>query len=212
MDGSLSKGTGNKGRFSLELSFSDLDILEVFQLLIPEKSSITSRSRCTNFLSDYKSATLRVNTKEFRDRMCGWGLPYGRKSLVVNIPAEDYSPSDYWRGVIDADGSVGISARGVPFITLTTKSDGLKDEFTSYVGEVTGFFPNISRNKRDDIYNFTVANRNARMLCKEVYYPECLALPRKYEKAMEVINSVTGAGLARSVARLEPKFVIKGDD
>lgn len=56
-DGHLSKGTGQKGRVSVELSARDVGILREFQRLTPYNSSITGRTRTTNFAASHESSS-----------------------------------------------------------------------------------------------------------------------------------------------------------
>ncbi len=48
-DGHLSKSARNRGRLSVELSVRDVALLERFQELVPYPTSITTRTRGTNF-------------------------------------------------------------------------------------------------------------------------------------------------------------------
>ncbi|MGW3505667.1 hypothetical protein ACWDMY_34110 [Streptomyces globisporus] len=60
--------------------------------------------------------------REARATVNGLGLPYGRKSRKITPPRVEFSRRDYLRGVIDADGSVGHTGQGLPFVSLTTAS------------------------------------------------------------------------------------------
>ena len=189
MDGSLYSNTRNRGKLTIEISKKDIHILKSFQKIIPLYSSIYIRTRETNFKL-HTSATLTVFDWDFRKELNSIGLPYGRKSNIISVPTSTYSEVDYWRGVIDADGSVGISSNGVPFITLTTKSHTLKNSFCSFLKRSINFSPSIKRNRRDQIYNFTIANDNAMLLVQLLYYEGCLALKRKKKSATEIIKLI----------------------
>jgi hypothetical protein len=51
---------------------------------------------------------------EARQAFIDLGPPVGRKSQIVRPPALPFSEVDYLRGIIDADGSVGFTASGLP--------------------------------------------------------------------------------------------------
>lgn len=37
------------------------------------------------------------------------GMTYGKKSDIITIPIISFSEIDYWRGMIDGDGSLGFT-------------------------------------------------------------------------------------------------------
>ena len=46
----------------------------------------------------------------------------------------------------------------------------------------------ISRNKRDNVYNIMVSNEEAQNLCRYLYGESTLYLDRKYNKALEILD------------------------
>jgi intein/homing endonuclease len=122
-DGTLySQPNSNKGSMKIELSRLDRSLLERLQELIPCYSSIGDRDRETNF-GPSQNSVLRTYDYEFRTILKAAGLPVGRKSDSVELPIVPFSKLDFFRGFIDGDGSVGITAKGLPFVSLVTKSE-----------------------------------------------------------------------------------------
>lgn len=182
-DGHLTQGVGNKGRLAVELSARDAPILEEFQRLCPFNSSIRYRTRTTNFKADHTSVMWTVCAREFREELQALGLPVGRKSEIVAPPTVPFSERDYLRGLIDADGSVGRTAQDLPFVSLTTKSDAMAVFTAGDAERLCGARRRLNRNKRDSIYNVLFLNEAAVALAADLYYPGCLALPRKKASA-----------------------------
>jgi hypothetical protein len=178
----------NKGKLKIELAARDLDILQKIQVLIRVKSSLTSRVRSTNFTagSMVQTYSLSICDMRFRQELEALGVPVGKKSRKVGTPLEPYSEIDYLRGVIDGDGSLGITKKGVPFISLVTASESLKETYLSFVKRYTGHAKVSHRNKRDNIYNICVTNEKAKELVNILYYDGCLSLERKKGKAKEI--------------------------
>ena len=85
-DGHLSKNTRNRGKLQLEISYRDANVLEQLASVIPYKSSITTRTRSTNFSAKHTSAVLTVCAKEFRDEIVRLGMIYGKKSDIIDVP------------------------------------------------------------------------------------------------------------------------------
>ena len=115
-DGHHYAGRGRKGRISVEIKASDIELLQAMQGTLPWRTSISLRTRRTNFSESADSAILSLCSLEGRMRLLELGLPCGKKSSIIAPPAEPFSHRDYLRGLFDADGSVGFTAQ--PFETL----------------------------------------------------------------------------------------------
>lgn len=137
-DGSLEQSTRNRGKIRVEVSERDRSILEAFSAIVPVYSSMRTRTRNTNFKSRYASVVWTVYDMEFRRSLEDLGIVAGRKSEKVSIPSVAFSAADYFRGLVDADGSLGLTANGFPFVSLTTASDSLAHGYIRFIGEVTG--------------------------------------------------------------------------
>ena len=187
-DGSLRKQSRNRGYLEFELKKEDEEILEFFRKLFSFSSSIKKRIRNTNFKKNYESRAIRIFPKEFRDELLKLGLSPGKKFLNVFPPECDFCERDYIRGLIDGDGSVGTTKREVPFISVSVKSERLKNYLCQVIERITGERKRLMRNKRDNAYNIMVNREKAQKFIKYLYYPSCLALKRKFKKAQKALK------------------------
>jgi len=188
-DGNLDKLSRNRGHLAIEIKEKDRNILESFQKLFPlVHSSIRIRIRDTNFKKNHKSCTLTICDKRFRDEINKLGIPYGKKSEIVVPPLVEFCEKDYIRGITDGDGSIGMRLGEYPFVSLTVKSERIKDYFIGAIEKITGEKKKLKRNKRDDIYNIMLNREKAQQFIRYLYYPGCLALKRKLKKAREVLK------------------------
>ena len=188
-DGSLSKSSRNRGKLQIEVGEKDLHILKSFGTLFPKiYYSISKRIRDTNFKKNHISYVLAIFDKEFRDEINKLGIPYGKKSAIVGHPIGEFCEKDYIRGIIDGDGSIGMRLRKYPFISLTVKSEPLKDYFIGIIEKIIGERKKLDRNKRDNIYNIILNREKAQKFISYLYYPGCLALNRKLKKVREVLK------------------------
>ncbi|WP_326610973.1 hypothetical protein OG949_16065 [Streptomyces scopuliridis] len=187
-DGHLAQGVGQKGRLSVEINVRDIEILREFQRLTPYNSSITQRTRSTNFAENHHSATWTLCSLEARTTLNQLGLPYGRKSEKITPPRVPFSRRDYLRGVIDADGSVGYTGQGYPFVSLTTASTAVGAYLCRYARQLTGAGRTIKRNARDEIYNVVYTKEAAMRLAEDLYHPGCLAVERKRTSAVSLAS------------------------
>ncbi|MEU8138784.1 LAGLIDADG family homing endonuclease [Streptodolium elevatio] len=182
-DGTLSAGPGDKGKLTVELSRTDREILLRFQELCPYPSSVRDRTRNTNFKDNHQASTWTMCSFEGRTMLFALGMPYGKKSQIIRPPTGPHRARDYVRGLVDADGSVGFTAKGPPFVSLTTSSDAIKDYFVEFCHGISGAERSPNRNRRDNVYNIVYFNEHAVAIAKALYYDGALALPRKAEKA-----------------------------
>ncbi|MGW2379890.1 hypothetical protein [Streptomyces sp. NPDC001658] len=201
-DGHLSQQSRQRGRLTVEISARDIALLRSFQQLTPYNSSITERTRSTNFSETHTSATWTLWSLEARTLLNELGLPYGRKSKTVAPPCVEFSDRDYVRGIIDADGSVGYTSQGHPFVSLTTQSTPIGTYLCLYVEEITGAARTLKRNARDDIYNILYTKENAQQLASHLYYPGCLSLSRKQDAADSLGSWVRPANMERRPPRI----------
>ncbi|MEV7728983.1 hypothetical protein AB0P15_30230 [Streptomyces sp. NPDC087917] len=178
-DGHLARRVGQKGRLTVEINARDIEILRAFQRLTPHYSSITERVRAANFSPEHHSATWSPYAAEARAVLNELGMPYGKKSLTIRPPRREFSRPDYLRGIIDADGSLGWTAQGYPYLALTSASTALAAYLCHYAKKVTGTARTMSRNARDGVYNICYYKETAQRLAAHFYYDGCLAVPHQ---------------------------------
>lgn len=187
-DGHLYQNSRNRGRLSIELGKRDEELLSKLQKRLPFNSSITQRTRKTNFSSEYTSVIWKVFDKRFRDFLVENGVFYGRKTNIISEPVGKYSKVDYFRGLVDGDGSLGLTAKGFPFLSFITTSSEIADEYLGFLKSITGKEKTSTKNKRDNVFNIAIFKEDAQKVVRNLYYKNCLAMPRKIQKAKEVLN------------------------
>lgn len=187
-DGHLYQNSRNRGRLSIELGKRDEEILFELQKRLPFHSSISERKRKTNFSDECVSVIWKVFDKRFREFLVKNGIPFGRKSNIISAPIGKYSKIDYFRGLIDGDGSLGLTAKGFPFLSLITASSEITFEYLNFLQSITGKQKTSAKNKRDNVFNIAVYKEDAQKIVDILYYENCPAMPRKLEKAKEVLN------------------------
>jgi hypothetical protein len=96
-EGHLYQNTRNRGRVTVEVSFKDVDLLQEFSRLIPFHSSVTIRTRRTNFSKAHTSACWPVYDRRFRERLLNLGFTAGKKSHLAAAPTIEVSKPDYFR-------------------------------------------------------------------------------------------------------------------
>jgi hypothetical protein len=186
-DGSHHGSLDAKGKVTLELAARDAAVLPRLAAVIPCYTSIRTRTRDTNFSKAYESATLGFYDQQARKAIAVLGVPPGRKSRTVAPPSQPFSKADYVRGVLDGDGSVGFTGKGLPFVSLVTASPGLAEFFCRVVKEVCGVDRTARPNARDGVANIVLFNAAAVKLAAWAWHsPEAIGIDRKREAAAKV--------------------------
>lgn len=188
IDGSLYLSKkGSKGRVTLEVNSKDSDIIYKLYNIIPN-SSVRQRIRNTNFKNNYKTKIFSNSRKEFREFLILNGFPVFRKSENVGPPNSTYDELHFWRGVIDGDGSIGITSKNIPFISFVTVSENLKNSYVKFIEKTLNRKIKTTRNKRDNAYNIMISGKDAIILTKILYIDNKngLYLERKYKKALDL--------------------------
>jgi hypothetical protein len=185
-DGNHYAGAGQKGRIAVEIKATDVDLLRAMQAVLPWRTSVTSRSRSTNFARSYESAVLTLCSLDARTRLLELGLPTGRKSAIIAPPTVAFSHRDYLRGIWDADGSVGFTGTGMPFLSIVTASRGLASFVCSEIKCVTGASRTAKPNRRDGIMNIMISNDPAAEFAHWLYADSAIALERKRDAGLAV--------------------------
>ncbi|MFG2949145.1 hypothetical protein [Streptomyces adustus] len=216
-DGHLYQGSGQRGRLTVEINIRDIDLLYRFKHLTPYNSSVTERTRSTNFADSHQSAIWTLCSLAARTTLNQLGLPYGRKSSSIAPPLVSFSSRDYLRGLVDADGSVGYTGPGIPFVSLTTSSTAVGVHLCEYAQKATGAARTLKRNVRDGVYNIMYQKEAAQALAADLYYPGCLSLGRKQVKADSVASWIRPAdmritGPRRSWTAHEDRELLQSDD
>ena len=187
-DGHLYQNSRNRGRVSIEIGKRDEELLIELQNRLPFHSTISARTRKTNFSNEYQSVVWSVFDKRFRDFLTGNKLPSGRKSKLVFAPVGKYSKVDYFRGLIDGDGSLGLTANNFPFLSFVTSSKEIVNEYLNFLKSITDKEKTATANVRDQVFNVAVYKEDAQKVAQTLYYQNCLALPRKLEKAKAILG------------------------
>jgi len=207
-DGSLYDDTRNRGKFRIELSIKDSDIIYKIKNILDSMNvncSISERIRETNFgISD--SITLSASELQFRNLLKEWNVPAGKKSNTIEPPfhKKEFSVNDYIRGLYDGDGSVGYTSNNFPFVSFVTKSEKLKDFLINFISEITAKpKKKINRNLRDYIYNITITKEDAIYFCEEIYPSGCLSINRKYENSQKVKSWIRPKDMKQNSSRLD---------
>lgn len=198
----ITDGWASREQLSIELSEKDKDLLLNIKIIFPE-ASLTSRTRNTNFSTNCTCYRLSFCSMPLVKYFYSIGFSQCDKTNTAAPPNFNYSKADFWRGVIDGDGSLGLRKADQkykqPFISLTTKSELLKEAYLIMLKEIVHQTYHPNRNTRDNIYNICVGGSRSYNLAHYLYDNPLISMPRKLEKAQLIFNHEQGERILRDV-------------
>ncbi len=189
-DGHHRSESRNRGNIRVELSSRDKDILDKLHGVFDQLDVYVGRGervRNTNFKENYYSSSLSVYNMELRKVLREY-ISVGKKSRDIKPPIsmDGFSKRAYIRGLSDADGSLGMTIDNIPFWSLCTSSEYIKEFILADIKNTLNFEKRLSRNKRDDVYNIVLYNEDAVTYTQLLYNNTSLRLDRKYDKFCEI--------------------------
>lgn len=177
-DGHLSHGTRNRGCLAVEISSRDALILEHFKALTPWPSSIRERTRETNFKRIHV-ITWSVHSLECRQALTAAGMPERAKGKTITVPTVPFIERDYFRGYFDGNGSLGVTAKGVPFLSFGTASELMAHSIERFLFSITAKSKTVRATRREGFFNLMLTKEDALSVLSVLYYPGALAVERK---------------------------------
>ncbi len=188
-DGYLCVQVRNRGHVSLELNEKDRDIIEKLHNIIPN-STIKDCIRNTHFKNNCHTVIFRNSRLEFRNKLISQGFPIKNKTFTATPPIVPYNKFHFWRGAIDGDGCIGIRKDyNRPFITFSTVSEILKNEYLTFIKEFFGLEKNINKDKRG-MYNICIIGKDAVKIIRKLYIENSgLSIDRKQLIASKIDSS-----------------------
>lgn len=191
-DGTITEQSRNRGRISIEINSGDRNLLEQMKEELNKlglNATLGERTRDTQFKVDYQSVILRVFDLEFRQFISNY-IPSGKKSDTVQFVKDIDSTyiKHYVRGLIDGDGSVGITSEGFPFVSFWTINESLAAGLENYFFKLTNKHRSLNRTKRDDGITIVYTKEEAQLISEELYRDADIKLDRKYKNYLELMK------------------------
>lgn len=167
-DGWVSQTTG---AINLTLKQSDRAHVERFRRFLEADYRIRTITRCDG----RQYASLTVHSRRLAADLATFGV-VERKSLVASVKYLNMDP-DFWRGVVDGDGSVGFHKRGY-FSLRLYGAYKLTSQFRAFAATIVKDLRSTVR-PCSSIYSIGFCCRPAELVARALYDNASVALARK---------------------------------
>lgn len=186
-DGSIND---KKNSVSLALATKDLSHIEKFKNFVGAQHKITTippKKMKTGYTST-GAYTIAFTSQKMIQDLANWGITPRKSHTAVIIGGIEES-RDFFRGLIDGDGTVSthtVEGRNYPSIRLVG-SKYIVQQFLNFVKKLN---PKCEAKIRKGIgiYIFSTHGRFALKTIEFLYKDSCVALDRKYKKAIDLVH------------------------
>lgn len=121
---------------------------------------------------------LDISSRKLVTSLAKWGL-HSPKTYTASTHSDLLLNRDYWRGVIDGDGTLCASSVGNKIMSLVG-SENICHQFLSFCREF-GYIGGANVNHHKNIFSIQIKNSEAIKIAKVLYDKASIYLPRKYE-------------------------------
>lgn len=154
-------------------------------------------------------SVIQVKSKSLVSDLACFGVTPRKSRTATVIGLEDNS--DFWRGMIDGDGTIGVDEDGTPRITLYGCSPIL-GQFAGFVRSFTG--TRLSVTPHPTVRRVGMAGRTALDVIRRLYLGATVSLDRKQAIADQIIASewaaLAGEGRPRQWIARDSGALVRG--
>lgn len=176
----MADGTIRPDRFSLTLKCEDAQFLSRISLEIGSNRPIQYVVHPAG-----RVARLVVNSRKMSDRLQYFGI-HSPRMLTARTHPSMLLNRDYWRGIIDGDGSICSSKRGGKIIRLVGSYHVCMDFLIFCRVHNIGKFVSVCKHK--SIFTVCLNGKEAISLASLLYSEADLFLPRKMDRYLNWIG------------------------
>lgn len=134
---------------------------------------------------------LGIRNKKMANDLSKYGIVSNKTEFTSSLPLNDIPSqyhTDFFRGIIDGDGSIYKSGGGW-HLNVCGHKESLIKEIYELGCSISNQEANCKPTLYDNVYRITWNGDKAKKLLSTIYYDNCCSLSRKYNKVMEAINS-----------------------
>lgn len=176
----MSDGNIYKDHIRLHIQLRDIAHLEKFKLFMGSNHRIKTGQK-----DGHPWCNIKFRSKYISKKLSEYNI-VPNKTFITKTPDSLLFDKNYWRGMVDGDGTVGIYS-GHACIGLSGTKE-IVQEFLDFCNTIVSH--NYTPHKHENIYFVRISCRIARKIIRYLYEGSNIYLNRKYETAMKIIKSM----------------------
>ncbi len=177
-------GSVTKNRVSISLQKQDSVIVWRLRSFLKATHPIRTIAANNSYKNSQPSVLLGVSSAQLAQSLQQYGIVPNKSTRQIP-PMSMLSNPHWWRGVVDGDGSVGFRKSGRPYVYITG-SKATCEQFIWFGREYADFDVSIQPN--NSIWQVTINGYPCQPIIRAMYHGTSLAIPRKLNNAVEIIN------------------------
>lgn len=199
-DGCICRNSRTKKNSRIALYLQERDVGHIKKFLNFLKTNIPIKAKAKSEKNSLvkKSGTVfgvQITSQKLANKLVDFGV-VPRKSLTARVNSTLGDNRDFWRGVVDGDGTVSYynsSGNKYPYLALSSASSELIQQFSDFIEENVTYAPcHIETRKIEgynDIYTIRLTCKSGVAAVKFLYDGCSISLDRKKVVADEILST-----------------------
>lgn len=171
-----------KARMQIKLQVGDIDHLEKLRLFL-------DASNLVKVYPAYPACHFVVSSKKLLQDLAQFGVVHRKSQKAIKAHADLANNRDFWRGMIDGDGSVLVDKKGRPLIILVG-CRSLMEAFAKFARQhcLVGRRGQGCVCAHGTVWSYSVGGVSAIEVIRHLYSDSVVALDRKKATAEEILS------------------------
>lgn len=187
-DGNVSFQAKTSVKISLSIGAVDLEHMEKFKRFMGSGHVITPYDHVQTSGSISKMTRFRFNSAKVGNILISHGIT-DNKSKTIKVSDTLANSVDFWRGVVDGDGSLQdhFSRRFSPVISLVSGSLEFMQQYVSFVKGICATEKSAHKSKNSNTYQLGFTGTYAYRIIRHLYEDSVQHLDRKKATADKIL-------------------------
>ena len=181
-DGNIMPDKHRSPSIKLELVETDVEILNKLKQELNCNSKLSYNKRKNHILGTY---AVSVRSQQIADDLSKWNIIPNKTYAVSEIKIPDEFKIDFLRGFIDGDGSIWYDNNcNLVHTSICGHSENIIKQIANLGNSLIGQKTANKITYTNGVYRYAWNGLKAQLLNQLIYYPDCICIARKREKAM----------------------------
>lgn len=181
-DGNVMPDNQRSPAIRIELVETDIEILNRLKQELNCNCKLTYNKRKNRALGTY---SLNVRSQQLADDLSKWNIVPNKTYVISEIKIPEKFKIDFLRGFIDGDGSIWYDSNsGAVHTGVCGHSEHIMKQIADLGNSLIGQKTTNKITYTNGVYRYSWNGSKAMLLNQLIYYPGCICIARKRDKAM----------------------------